>query len=130
MKDSAWNRLLRVCIAAGCVTSLGLALLVPSASRASPAASTLQGKQIFVDSGCAQCHGSSGLGTDKGPPLHDVRKRMKDEQVHRQIQDGGKSMPPFGDALTGQQIDELVAFLSSKSAWKEPPPLATPPPAH
>lgn len=131
MKNSAWNRLIRIGVAAGCGATLGMALLVPSPSNALFATpTTAPGKQVFVDSGCAQCHGIRGLGTGKGPSLHDVRKRMSNEQVYRQIQEGGKSMPPFGAALTSQQTKELVDFLLSKSAWKEPFPPPTPPPAN
>ena len=76
-----------------------------------------QPAELFASSGCTQCHGETGLGTAKGPSLRDVRKRLTAEQVHTQIKDGGKSMPPFADALDDAQITSLVEFLRAKKPW-------------
>ena len=35
-------------------------------------------------------------------------------QIEKQIRDGGAQMPAFGDALTGDEIQQLVAYLSAK----------------
>lgn len=78
---------------------------------------TSEGAKLFATSGCPQCHGPEGLGTTKAPSLRDVRKRKTDDEVRQQIKDGGKSMPPFGEALTDEQIVSLVQFLRSKHAW-------------
>ena len=77
------------------------------------------GPTLFTSSGCPQCHGSEGLGTLKAPSLRDVRQRKTEEQIRSQIKDGGKSMPPFGGALTDDQISALVEFLRSKDGWKK-----------
>lgn len=77
------------------------------------------GPALFTRSGCPQCHGPEGLGTPKAPSLRDVRKRKTEEQIRSQIKDGGKSMPPFAQALTDDQISALVEFLRSKDGWKK-----------
>ena len=103
-------------IAAIAVLMVGAALgknsLVAAQSNA-----TAEGATLFTTSGCPQCHGPEGLGTVKAPSLRDVRKRKTDDQVRLQIKEGGKSMPPFGGALTDEQIASLVQFLRSKKAW-------------
>jgi mono/diheme cytochrome c family protein len=76
-----------------------------------------EGALLFATSGCPQCHGPEGLGTAKAPSLRDVRKRKTVDEVRMQIRDGGKSMPPFGEALSNEQIVNLVLFLRSKQAW-------------
>jgi mono/diheme cytochrome c family protein len=58
------------------------------------------------------------LGTAKAPSLREVRKQLSADQTHTQIHDGGKTMPPFGEALTEAQIAALVDFLHSKDGWK------------
>ena len=58
------------------------------------------------------------MGTAKGPSLRDLRKRRKPDATRKQIHDGGTNMPPFGDALTDDQIGALVDFLQAKNGWK------------
>jgi mono/diheme cytochrome c family protein len=86
-----------------------------------------QGAAVFASSGCAHCHGDSGQGTSKGPSLQDVRKKMNSDAVAKQIKDGGRSMPPFGDSLSDPQIEQLVKFLRSRHPKYQP---ATPALAH
>ncbi len=83
------------------------------------------GAELFGKSGCTFCHGPAGMGTERAPSLRDVHKRLSAEQVQHQIHDGGQMMPPFGDALTEDEIANLVAFLRAKDAWKLVPPPAS-----
>lgn len=80
------------------------------------------GAVLFGKSGCTFCHGPAGAGTERAPSLHDVSKRRNDEQIRRQIHDGGQMMPPFGEALTEDEIAQLAAFLQAKDAWNLVPP--------
>lgn len=73
-----------------------------------------RGRELFATKGCAHCHGPDGIGGRKGPDLQLVRKRRTRESMLMQIHDGGKEMPPFGDELSTQDIDDLVAFLRAK----------------
>ncbi len=72
------------------------------------------GAELFAASGCTHCHGKALQGTDDGPPLQDVRKRLSSKQIYKQIRDGGQTMPAFGPSLDGEQIKELIAFLKAK----------------
>ena len=75
----------------------------------------LAGGELFATRGCSHCHGVEGTGTDQGPSLRDVRKRLKPEQIADQIKHGGKEMPAFGEGLDDRQIADLVAFLDAKT---------------
>jgi ubiquinol-cytochrome c reductase cytochrome b subunit len=80
------------------------------------------GAVLFGKSGCTFCHGLAGAGTERAPSLRDVSSRRNDEQIRRQIHDGGQMMPPFGEALTEDEIAQLSAFLQAKDAWNLVPP--------
>ena len=81
----------------------------------------LEGAELFGASGCTHCHGVEGNGTDRGPSLRQLRKKLKPEQITEQIKHGGKEMPAFGDSLDDGQIAELVAFLDARK-WQTVPP--------
>ena len=85
------------------------------------------GAELFGKSGCTFCHGATGMGTERAPSLRDVRKRKSDDEIRHQIHDGGQMMPPFGEALTDEEIANLSAFLRAKDAWNlVPPPVTSP----
>ncbi len=71
---------------------------------------------LFHESGCEHCHGANARGTQRGPDLSSVGRRLSKEQIEHQIHEGGKQMPAFGDALEPAQIDDLAAFLQTKRA--------------
>jgi mono/diheme cytochrome c family protein len=79
------------------------------------------GAELFKQIGCEHCHGPDGIGTDRGPSLATVGKRLKREQIEHQILDGGKQMPPFEDVLTFDETRKLVDYLAHKK--KAPKPL-------
>lgn len=80
----------------------------------------LEGGELFGSRGCTHCHGADGTGTEEGPSLRDIRKRLKPDQIAEQIRHGGKQMPAFGDSLDEEQIADLVAFLDAKR-WEPVP---------
>ena len=87
----------------------------PAADAHTPAKDQVEaGAALFHQSGCEHCHGVDGRGTDLAPDLSTVGRRLKKAQIERQIREGGKSMPAFGDALQPDQIQELVAFLHTR----------------
>jgi mono/diheme cytochrome c family protein len=83
-------------------------------------ASKSRGAQLFATSGCVHCHGVAGISGGKGPSLADARERLKPEEIYTQIHDGGKSMPPFGQQLRDDQINDLVSYLRSKRKTPKP----------
>lgn len=72
------------------------------------------GAELFKDNGCEHCHGVDGVGTDRGPSLSTVGKRMHKDEIEHQIRDGGKQMPAFQDVLNDDQIRKLVDYLAHK----------------
>ncbi len=101
---------------------------------AAPADERAAGSTLFHERGCEHCHGVDGVGTDKGPSLVTVGKRLKKDAIERQIHDGGGGMPAFGDALQPDEIQQLVQYLSAKKkapkGYVAPArPATAPPPA-
>jgi ubiquinol-cytochrome c reductase cytochrome b subunit len=69
---------------------------------------------LFTEKGCEHCHGVAGVGTELGPSLSTVGKRLSKGQIEKQIKDGGKQMPAFGDVLSEEEMKELVDYLVHK----------------
>ncbi len=72
------------------------------------------GATLFHESGCEFCHGPDARGTERGPDLGTVGKRLTTVRIEKQISEGGGGMPAFGNALQPDQIQNLVAFLHEK----------------
>jgi mono/diheme cytochrome c family protein len=85
----------------------------PAAHAASKAVRE-QGAAVFHNKGCEHCHGVEGIGTDKGPDLSGVGKHLHKPEIAKQIHDGGKQMPAFGDALTDDEVQQLVEYLAAR----------------
>jgi mono/diheme cytochrome c family protein len=87
----------------------------PPAPPAAPVSTDprVRGAQAFTSNGCPQCHTIRHYGGMKGPDLSGVGRRLNEEQIRTQIQNGGKQMPSFGDALQASETDDLVAYLHS-----------------
>ncbi len=93
---------------------LGLLAAAPFAYGSGPAKEQVAaGAALYASSGCAHCHGANTQG-GIGPSLAGVGRRLKPEELQKQVHDGGGAMPAFGDVLTGDQIDQLVAWLRTK----------------
>ena len=103
--------------------------LAAAASAAFPTSDTKADEQagaaLYRDKGCGQCHAADGSGTKKGPSLTGIRddKDWPPEKITKQLLDGGPKMPPFRDALTDDEVAQLVAYLRAKD--KPAPPPAT-----
>ena len=91
-----------------------------------------RGAELFATKGCEFCHGKAGVGGGRGPDLQLVRTRKTADEMTRQIHDGGKGMPPFGEQLTAPEISDLVAYLRAKRKFVKvpPPPVAKPDPSN
>jgi cytochrome c6 len=72
------------------------------------------GKEVFLgESGCSGCHTLADAGSTGtiGPNLDALKPSY--DQVVLQVTNGGAVMPPFGDKLTEQQIQDVAAYVSS-----------------
>lgn len=100
-----------------------LVISCASAAHASTKESRAAGEATYHSAGCQQCHGADWTGTDRGPDLRGVGKRLHRDELTRQVHDGGGGMPPFADALSDEQIAQLVDFLEAqKKAPKKSKP--------
>jgi mono/diheme cytochrome c family protein len=76
---------------------------------------TASGAALFHEKGCEHCHGANFAGiADKGPSLLTVGRRLKKDAIAKQIHDGGRQMPAFGDALQPDEISALAEMLAKK----------------
>jgi cytochrome c1 len=89
------------------------------------AGSAAEGKTLFADNGCGDCHTLADAGTSGtiGPVLDDVLPGMSAEMIRTSIVDPGATveqgfpdgvMPSvYGDQFTKAELDSLVAYLSA-----------------
>jgi len=67
----------------------------------------LQAKQ------CRNCHALGGTGGQRGPALDGVAVRLTQDQLIRQVVQGGGNMPAYGKSLSPAETTALVAFLET-----------------
>lgn len=96
-------------------------MLGATSLQASTKESRAAGEAVYHSAGCEQCHGADWSGTDRGPDLRGVGKRLKREEIDHQIRAGGGGMPAFGDVLLDTQIVQLVDFLEAQKKAVKPP---------
>jgi cytochrome c len=84
------------------------------------AADAAKGKEVF-EANCGVCHNATSTETKMGPGLKGLfkkaellnKKKVNDASVIGMINEGGNGMPPFGDALTKAEKDDLIAYLKT-----------------
>ena len=87
-----------------------------SSSTGSPKATTAGGKPIYQSQGCAACHGDAGNGTQRGPALVGIGKKLSAAQISALLHKPNAKMKAGGmPAVTGSagEIASLVAYLRS-----------------
>jgi ubiquinol-cytochrome c reductase cytochrome b subunit len=70
-----------------------------------------QGALVLQDKQCRNCHSIGGLGGLRGPALDSIAARMTEDQIIRQVLQGGGNMPSYGNALNPAETTALVHFL-------------------
>ncbi len=73
----------------------------------------LKGSIIMQSMQCRNCHAIGGIGGRRGPDLSDVGARLTKDQLIRQVIQGGGNMPAYGDNLSPDEVEALVAFMYS-----------------
>jgi ubiquinol-cytochrome c reductase cytochrome b subunit len=72
-----------------------------------------QGAIVFQDKQCRNCHSIGGTGGLRGPALDAIAARMTEDQMIRQVLQGGGNMPAYGNALSPSETTALVRFLTT-----------------
>ncbi len=70
-----------------------------------------EGAIVFQNKQCRNCHSIGGVGGMRGPALDSIASRMTEDQIIRQVLQGGGNMPAYGNALNPSETDALVHFL-------------------
>ena len=73
----------------------------------------LQGAIVIQAMQCRNCHALGGEGGQRGPALDDVATRLTEDQLFRQVIQGGGNMPAYGKNLSPPQATALVSFLKT-----------------
>jgi ubiquinol-cytochrome c reductase cytochrome b subunit len=72
-----------------------------------------QGALIFQVKQCRNCHSLGKSGGQRGPALDSVAVRLTQDQLIRQVIQGGGNMPAYGRSLSPAETTALVAFLET-----------------
>lgn len=79
-----------------------------------PDSTVIKGVHLFYSKGCQYCHRISNYGGIDGPDLTTIGNRLSIQALKIRIVNGGKNMPAFGGSLSNDEINNIVAFLSSQ----------------
>lgn len=93
---------------------------VPLSSLAGRTPLERQGAVVFQEKQCRNCHSIGGVGGERGPALDAVATRLTEDQLVRQVLQGGGNMPAYGSALSPAETTALVKFLDTLHPNYEP----------
>jgi ubiquinol-cytochrome c reductase cytochrome b subunit len=71
------------------------------------------GALVFQVKQCHNCHSLDDKGGQRGPALDTVALRLTEDQLIRQVIQGGGNMPAYGKNLSPAETTALVAFLKT-----------------
>ena len=72
-----------------------------------------EGALVLQNKQCRNCHSIGGEGGMRGPALDAVASKMTEDQIIRQVLQGGGNMPAYGNALNPSETTALVRFLTT-----------------
>jgi ubiquinol-cytochrome c reductase cytochrome b subunit len=84
---------------------------IPEKLLAGRTALERQGALVFQGKQCRNCHMLGEKGGQRGPALDSVAARLTQDQLIRQVLQGGGNMPAYGNSLNPAETTALVAFL-------------------
>jgi mono/diheme cytochrome c family protein len=99
-------------------------LLLSSCDPKPPAHLTDPGQLIYLgytnkEANCSRCHGEEGQGGMSGPKIRGVLQKKGADHVREMIRhgkgEGDDKMPALGEQLTGEQIEQVIRYLSTWS---------------
>ena len=80
-----------------------------------------QGALVLQVKQCRNCHSLGESGGQRGPALDSVAVRLTQDQLIRQVIQGGGNMPAYGKNLSPAETTALVAFLETLHPKGQPP---------
>lgn len=80
-----------------------------------------QGALVFQVKQCRNCHSLGKTGGHRGPALDSVALRLTQDQLIRQVIQGGGNMPAYGNNLSPAETTALVAFLENLHPARQAP---------
>ena len=80
-----------------------------------------RGALVFQAKQCHNCHSLDGKGGMRGPALDTVALRLTQDQLIRQVIQGGGNMPAYGKNLSPAETTALVAFLETLHPPRQSP---------
>ena len=138
--EKSWKRrpiavltILLVAVTLGTLTRLGLhtpwspvmdawsSMPIPANYLKNRTAVERHGALVFQAKQCHNCHSLDGEGGKRGPTLDSVALRLTQDQLIRQVIQGGGNMPAYGKNLSPAETTALVAFLKTLHPAGQPP---------
>jgi len=116
------RRVLVLLLMAGSIGVLGAAAADQTGSSGTPAVANpfagnadavKSGRQIFLNTGCYNCHGIEAKGGGIAPDL--TASKLDAQQMFRTIHDGrpGTLMPSWAKELSSDEIWKVITYLQS-----------------
>jgi ubiquinol-cytochrome c reductase cytochrome b subunit len=87
---------------------------LPSQVTAGLQGNALTGADLFKTRACISCHAIEGSGGQRGPDLSNVGARLGPDQLTWRILNGGHNMPAYGNTISPEELNALVAFLQTR----------------
>jgi ubiquinol-cytochrome c reductase cytochrome b subunit len=138
--EKSWKRrpiavltILLVAVMLGSLTQLGLhtpwspimdawsSVPIPAEYLQGRTALERRGALVFQAKQCRNCHSLDDMGGKRGPALDRVALRLTQDQLIRQVIQGGGNMPAYGKNLSPPETTALVAFLETLHPAGQPP---------
>ena len=95
--------------------------IVPARFLLGTSALERQGALVFQAKQCRNCHSIGDSGGERGPALDSVALRLTQDQLIRQVIQGGGNMPAYGKNLSPPETTALIAFLETLHPAGQPP---------
>jgi ubiquinol-cytochrome c reductase cytochrome b subunit len=86
---------------------------IPSVFLAQRTPLERQGALVFKAKQCHNCHALGATGGQRGPALDEVAVRLNQDQLIRQVIQGGGNMPAYGKNLSSAETEALVAYMET-----------------
>jgi ubiquinol-cytochrome c reductase cytochrome b subunit len=94
---------------------------IPAEDLAGRTALERRGALVFQAKQCHNCHSIGDAGGKRGPSLDSVALRLTEDQLIRQVIQGGGNMPAYGKNLSPPETTALVAFLKTLHPARQTP---------